>query len=96
MSAIEYMSLMDYDKNYMRVHDIIRKADGDKDKAISLAKTQANRIKVDGKAVSRYRVAKEEGFDDIADVFMDRAIELGQVDLKTSRNHKIDKLLKMK
>jgi len=89
-----YMSEKEYIKNYKRVHDIMKKAAGDLDKAIKLATTQANRISVDNKAVSRYRVAKKEGFDEIADIFMGRAVDLNQVDTKTSRNYKIEQLLK--
>jgi hypothetical protein len=88
------MTQKEYVKNYKRVHDIMRKADGDKEKAIKLATTQANRISVDNKAISRYRVAKDEGFDDISTVFMDRALDLNQVDTKEARNYKIEQLLK--
>ena len=89
-----HMTNKEYTKNYDRVHDIMKKADGDIEKAIKLATTQANRISVDNKAISRYRVAKFEGFEDIADVFMERALSLNQVDTKTARNYKIEQLLK--
>jgi len=86
------MTVKEYDKNYMRVHDIMHKADGDIEKAKKLAQTQADRISVDNKAISRYRVAKHEGFDEIAEVFMHRAYHLGQVDTQTYREWQIDNL----
>lgn len=87
-----WMSQKEYDKNYMRVHDIMKKANGDIEKAKKLAQTQADRISVDNKAISRYRVAKHEGFDEIAEVFMHRAYKLGQVDTQTYREWQIDNL----
>lgn len=87
-----WMTSKEYDKNYMRVHDIMRKADGDIEKAKKLAQTQADRISVDNKAISRYRVAKHEGFDEIAEIFMHRAYSLGQVDTQTYREWQIDNL----
>lgn len=88
-----HMNSKEYDKNYKRVHDIMCKADGDIDKAIALAKTQANRISVDNKAISRYRVAEFEGFKEIAEVFMRRAFELGQVDTMTYREYQLEALV---
>jgi len=88
-----YMNSKEYDKNYMRVHDIMRKANGDIDKAIALAKTQASRISVDNKAISRFRVAEHEGFKEIAEVFMRRAFELGQVDTMTYREYQLKSLV---
>jgi len=88
-----YMNNKEYEKNYMRVHDIMRKADGDIDKAIAIAKTQANRISVDNKAVSRFRVAEHAGFKEIAGVFMKRAFELCQVDTMTYREYQLKTLV---
>ena len=95
MSYIDLMSFMtekEYDKNYMRVHDIMTKSAGDDEKALKLAQTQANRISVDNKAISRYRVAESEGFEDIAEVFMKRAYDLGQVDKMTYREYKLNQI----
>ena len=87
-----WMTSKEYDKNYMRVNDIMKKANGDIEKAKKLAQTQADRISVDNKAISRYRVAKHEGFDEIAEVFMHRAYTLGEVDTQTYREWQIDNL----
>ncbi len=88
-----HMTEKEYDKNYTRVHAIMRKSEGDIDKAIKLAQTQANRITVDNKAISRFRVAEYYGFKEIAKVFMRRAYDLGQVDTQTFREWQIDQLL---
>ncbi len=88
-----WMTSKEYDKNYMRVHDIMRKAGDDIEKAKSLAQTQADRISVDNKALSRYRVAEQEGFTEISEVFIHRAYSLGQVDTQTYREWQIDNLL---
>lgn len=88
----DWMTSKEYDKNYMRVHDIMRKSDGDIEKAKKLAQLQADKISIDNKAISRYRVAKHEGFEEIAEIFMHRAYALGQVDTQTYREWQIDNL----
>jgi hypothetical protein len=66
-------------KDLVRMQDIMTKSDGNHDKEISLATTQANIIKDAGKAKARAEAA-EEIFgvaSEIAQIFHDRAKELG-------------------
>ena len=86
-------SFSEYKKNYKRVNDIIIKADGDKEKEISLASKQAKLIKDEYKAINRAYAAKEIGNDDIFDIFFRRAYELGSVPTKEYREYVLEKLL---
>lgn len=87
-----HQSPADLQKNYSRVRDIIKKADGDRDKEISLAQTQAKLITKEAKAINRALAAKELGHDHIYDVFFRRAYDLGVVDKLDFRNYQLSKL----
>jgi hypothetical protein len=82
----------DFKKNYDRVRDIISKSDGDVDSQIKLAKTQANRITDEIKALNRSMAAKEIGNIEIFEVFFNRAFELGSVSKQDYREYKLSKL----
>lgn len=82
----------EFDKNFKRVSDIWSKSDGDVDKAVSIAKTQANRIHDEFKALNRAMAAKESGYEEIFEVFFHRAYELGSVTKQAYREYKLDKL----
>lgn len=90
---------VEFDKNYKRVKDIIIKSDGDVDKAIKLATTQANRISDEWKAINRSMAAKQMErvendiiYESIFEVFFQRAYELGRVSKEDYRNYKLEKL----
>jgi hypothetical protein len=91
----------EFDKNYKRVKDIFDKSGGDIDKAVSLAKTQANRITDEWKAINRSMCAKQtpyldnkdyEIYESIFEVFFQRAYELGSVSKLEYREYKLEKL----
>ncbi len=92
-------SKAEFAKNFKRVKDIITKSDGDQDKAIRLARTQANLIKDEMKALNRAnaaqqmeRVEDEPIYESIFEVFFHRAYELGSVTKQDYRNYKLEKL----
>ena len=82
----------EFDKNKIRVSDIWFKSDGDVDKAITLAKTQANRITDEWKALNRAMCAKQMGYEEIFETFFQRAYELGSVSKQEYREYKLEKL----
>lgn len=82
----------EFEKNSKRVKDIVTKSAGDKDKAIALATTQANRITDEWKAINRAMAAKEDNQEHIFEVFFQRAYELGSVTRQDYRNYKLEKL----
>ena len=82
----------EFEKNKIRVRDICIKSDGDIDKAITLAKTQANRITDEWKALNRSLTAKEMGHEEIFEIFFHRSYELGYVSKQEYREYKLDKL----
>jgi hypothetical protein len=82
----------EFEKNKVRVSDIWTKSDGDVEKAISLAKTQAIRITDEWKAINRAMSAKEMGYEEIFEVFFQRAYELGSVSKLEYREYKLEKL----
>lgn len=82
----------EFDKNKVRVSDIWIKSDGDVDKAITLAKTQANRITDEWKALNRAMCAKQMGYEEIFETFFHRAYELGSVSKQEYREYKLEKL----
>ena len=92
-------SKAEFAKNFKRVKDIISKSEGDVDKAIRLARTQANLIKDEMKALNRAnaaqqmeRVEDEPIYENIFEVFFQRAYELGSVSKQDYRNYKLEKL----
>jgi hypothetical protein len=85
-------SKAEFQKNYKRVQDIVEKSAGDKDKMISLSKTQAVRITDEWKAINRAVCAKELGHEEIFEVFFQRAYELGTVSKQEYRQYKLEKL----
>jgi hypothetical protein len=70
----------------------VEKSAGDVDKMISLAKTQANRITNEGKAINRAIAAKKMKHEEIFEVFFQRAYELGSVSKQDYRQYKLEKL----
>lgn len=85
----------EYEKNFTRIRDIITKADGDKEKALRLAKTQADRIEDEYKAINRSNAAVKLGHEWLADPFFERAYELGSVGKGEYREYKLKKLFEM-
>ena len=85
-------SFEEFQKNIKRVSDIVEKSDGDVDKMISLARTQANRITNEGKAINRAIAAKKMKQEEIFEVFFQRAYELGSVSKQEYREYKLEKL----
>lgn len=82
----------EYTKNFTRVKDIITKSDGDEDKAIRLARTQAVRITDEYKAINRAMAARDLKQEHIFDVFFFRAYELGTVSKQDYRDYQLEKL----
>ena len=82
----------EFEKNYKRVQDIVDKSAGDKDKAIDLSQTQANRISDEFKAINRDMAAKALNQEHIFEVFFQRAYELGSVSKQEYREYKLEKL----
>jgi hypothetical protein len=92
-------SKAEFAKNFKRVKDIISKSEGDVDKAIRLARNQANLIKDEMKALNRANAAQqmehvenEPIYENIFEVFFQRAYELGSVSKQDYRNYKLEKL----
>jgi len=85
-------SKSEFEKNRKRVSDIWIKSDGDIDKAISLSKSQAARITDEWKAINRALAAKDMGYEEIFEVFFQRAYELGSVTKQEYRQYKLEKL----
>lgn len=93
MPKYKGQSQKDYQKNYTRINDIITKSKGDKEVARKLAKTQADRITDEHKAVNRAFVAKELGQEEVFDIFLTRAFELGSVGKQEYRDYRLEQLL---
>ena len=85
-------SKSEYLKNYKRIEDIISKSDGDVDKQEKLAKLQANKIKDEWKAINRAIAAKDMDYENIFEIFFQRAYELGSVSKQEYREYQMDKL----
>ncbi len=85
----------EFEKNYKRIEDIIAKSAGDKEKALRLAKTQADRIEDEYKALNRSKAAVKLGHEWLADPFFERAYELGSVGKGEYREYKLKKLFEM-
>ncbi len=82
----------EYEKNYKRVRDIVDKSNGDVNRMIYLSQTQAAKITDEWKAVNRAMVAKELGYEEVFEVFFDRAYNLGSVSKQEYREYKLEKL----
>ncbi len=82
----------EFEKNYKRVKDIVDKSTGDVDKMVSLSRTQAGRISDEWKAINRAMAAKQSGYEEIFEVFFQRAYELGSVSKQEYREYKLEKL----
>lgn len=86
----------EFEKNYKRVKDIVEKSGGDVTKAASLARTQANRITDEWKALNRSLIARDMGQEEVFEVifeeFFNRAYELGSVTKQDYRSYKLEKL----
>ena len=91
----------EYIKSKGRIQDIIDKCTNesnelDIDRACKLAQTMANRIKQEHKALDRYKIASEMGYDEIAEVFFKRGYEIGAVGQMEYRDYKINKSIGLK
>lgn len=64
-------------KDTMRIQDIQKKSNGNMDKAKKLAETMCKLITDKWKALRRARAAERENEHDLADIFFNRAKELG-------------------
>jgi hypothetical protein len=82
----------EYTKNFTRVKDIMTKSDGDEEKAIRLARTQAIRITDEHKAINRAMAARDLKQEHIFDVLFFRAYELGTVSKQDYRDYQLEKL----
>ena len=98
----QYQTPAEFQKNEMRIKDLIAACEGDKEKEIAKAKRDANKIKTPEKAYNRGFVAKEMGYDHIFDVFFERAYEIRGVNkygekvgvgIAEHREHKLEKVL---
>lgn len=67
-------------KDTTRIEGIINKANGNKEKQEQLARSMASKIKDGRKALQRGRAAEDENYHDIAQIFFDRAKEIGIVE----------------
>lgn len=65
-------------KDIMRINDIINKASGDASKEESLTRQMAKSITDHDKAYRRAKAAEAIGRQDLADIFMDKALELNE------------------
>lgn len=86
-------SKAEYEKNYVRINNIIRDAEGDKVKELSLAKKQASLITKEWKALNRAMAAKELGYEHLFEVFFFRAYKLGSVPHQEYRDYVLNKLI---
>lgn len=92
MPKYKGQSKADFQKNYTRVSEIVKKSDGDRDREIRLAQTQANRITDEHKCINRAMAAKEMGHDHLFDVFFRRSYEIGAVGKQEFREYQLDQL----
>ncbi len=92
MAKYKGQSKAEFDKNYKRVSDIITKSEGDLDKQVRLAQTQANLITNEHKCINRAMAAKEMGHEQIFDIFFRRAYELGSVGRQQFREYQLEQL----
>jgi len=68
-------------KDYLRIRDIVSKANGDSDKENRLARTMTKLITDPVKAYRRYLAAKNERGDnwEVTRIFLSRALELNKI-----------------
>lgn len=83
----------DIAKNYQRINDIIKKSNGNLEKAESLANQQAKLITNEWKAINRALAARELDREDLFEIFFTRAYELGSVSQMEYRDYVINRLL---
>lgn len=67
-------------KDTNRIEGIINKANDNKEKQEQLARTMASRIKDGRKALQRGNAAEDKNYPDIAQIFFDRAKEIGIIE----------------
>lgn len=81
MATINHQPQKEYEKNFMRIKNIIIKAtvNGvlDEDKALKIGATEANRITKEWKAINRAKIAIELGYEFLAEPFFEVAFRLG-------------------
>ena len=92
MNTYNGQTKAEYLKNFKRVKDIVDKTAGDKEHAVRLSQTQANRITDEYKAINRALAAKDLNQEHIFEVFFQRAYELGSVGKQEYREYKLSKL----
>jgi hypothetical protein len=80
------------EKDRKRIDDIISKSAGDIEKQKKLALQMCNLITTEQKALGRYLVAKEYKIDHLAEIFLERAKELGITGAQEWRKYVIDNL----
>lgn len=97
---INNQSQKEYDKNYVRVKNIIKKAtvNGvlDEAKAVKIATTEANRIVTEWKAINRAKIAIELGYEFLAEPFFEVAFRLGnngRIEYRLYRLRELNNLL---
>lgn len=83
----------EYEKNLMRIKDIVRKSNGDSKKMVNLAKQQTSRITNEIKALYRGKVAEDENQHEIAEIFYRRAHELGSMSTAEFAKYKLNHVL---
>lgn len=91
----------EYLKSKKRIQDIIDKCTNesneiDMERACRLATTMANRIKQEHKALDRYKIAAELGYEEVAEVFFKRAYDIGAIGKMEYRDYKINKSIGLK
>ena len=85
-------SRAEFNKNFTRIRNIINECGGDKEKEISKAQQQANRITDEYKAINRAMAALEMGHEHLHEVFFTRAYKIGAVSLQDYRDYKLSQL----
>ena len=90
-------SLKEHQKSIMRVESLISQCtvNGvlDIEKAIAKAKRDSIKIDTEWKAIGRGKILVDKGFDEVGEIFLLRAYELGGIDGQMEfRNYKLKKL----
>ncbi len=92
MAKYKGQSRREFAKNYTRIEDIIKKSEGDRDREIKLAQTQADRITDEHKCINRAMAAKEMKHEHLFDVFFRRGFEIGAVGKQEFREYQLEQL----
>ena len=92
MAKYKGQSRQEFNKNYTRITDIVKKSEGDKEKEVRLAEQMAKKITDEHKCINRAMAAKEMGHDHLFDVFFRRGYEIGAVAKQEFRDYQIEQL----